>query len=241
MQYRTRGVVLHSRNYSETSAVVKVYTELFGQQTYLLRGVHGKRSAVKIAILQPLSTVDMLVHHRETRELQRASEVIASPAFETIPFDIRKASIAIFISEVLIRSVREEESNKDLFEFLCSFIRLLDHQETHIANLHLYFLIVLSRYLGFYPHGEYGDNTSFFNLAEGKFQGTEPLHPHYLSPALSGYLDRLVKCSAGELAELQIPAEQRRELLAKLLEFYELHIPGFKGIKSHLVLEQVMG
>src|SRR3990172_7140574 len=118
MIYKTRGIVLHHIKYSETSVIAKIYTELFGLQSYLINGVRSQKAKVKANLLQPLSLVDMIVYHKEKKGLQRIRDVSGNPPLSSIPYDFPKSSVALFIAEILYKSIREEEANTNMFEFI---------------------------------------------------------------------------------------------------------------------------
>lgn len=239
MTYTTRGIVLHYIKYSETSVIVRIYTELFGLQSYIINGVRNNKAKIKINALQPLSLLEMVVHHRSKNGLQRIREASNSP-FISIPYNSIKCSLALFLTELLYKSIREEEANAGLFGFLFHSIQILDITTDNCANFHLLFMIKLSKFLGFYPNGKYSKSTSFFDLREGVFDKKQPEHPDYMPPSLCIYLNQLFHYSYNDLNKIKIPSEHRKELLHSLIEYYVLHLSGMKSIKSHKVLETVM-
>lgn len=240
MLYKTRGIVLHTINYSETSVIAKVYTELFGLQSYLINGVRNKKAKVKANLLQPLSLLDMVVYHKERHGLQRISEIRPNVAFSSIPYDIVKSSIALFLDEIVYKAIREEEVNSNLFEFIYNSACILDLKTTNFNNFHLFFMLQLSKYLGFYPLGAYSESNSYFNLQEGAFQREQPVHSHYLKYPLSQIAYKLTVGSYETLDTIVLEKTQRRELLQKIIEYFELHLTSFAPIRSHLILEEVM-
>src|SRR5436190_3456251 len=128
MLHKTRGIVFHVTHYSESSVVAKIYTELFGLQSYLVNSVRKKNSKIKTAALQPLALIDLVVYHKERSGLQRLADAKNNPALKSIPFDVRKSSIVLFMNEVLFKSVKEEEANQPLFDFIFNSVQLLDMQ-----------------------------------------------------------------------------------------------------------------
>lgn len=239
MLHKTRGIVFHVTDYSESSVVAKIYTELFGLQSYLINSVRKKSPKVKPTVLQPLALVELVVYHKERSGLQRLSEVRNNPALKSIPFDVRKSSNILFMNEVLLKSVKEEEANRSLFGFIFNSIQLLDMQELFHSDFHLVFLIQLTKYLGFYPQENFSESTSVFNLQEGIFQEEIPILPAFMIHPLSEYFYLLMKSSLNYSDELKIPIQYKRQLIEKILEYYQLHISGFGNIKSHKVLEEV--
>ena len=153
MIHKTRGIVLHQLKYSETSLIVKIYTERLGLQTYLVKGARSKRSAFSSSHFQPMTLLDLVVYHREKNEIQHLKEAEISEPFHSISSDLRKSTIALFLSEVLMKALNDGEANDELFTFMASSLDFLDMQEEGIEYFHLFFLSRLSLYLGFYPRG----------------------------------------------------------------------------------------
>lgn len=237
MLHKSRGIVLVSSEFGETSLVVQIYTELFGIQSYVINSVRKKHARIHSNIFQPLTPVDLVIYHKERPGLQRISDIHPNPPLINIPFDVFKSSMVFFLDEVLYKSVREEESNSPLFNFIFNSIMWLDGPQPAGYDFHLLFLLQLSRFLGFSPSQNYTSEQNIFNLREGKFQSSYPDHPHFISAPLSGYFAALI--NAEYSFSLNISSSERRMLIAFMLEYFALHIEGFGNIKSHKVLEQV--
>lgn len=237
---KTRGIVLHKVNYAESSVIVKIYTEQFGIQSYLVKGVRKKKPAVSPNLLQHLSLVDMVVYHKEQANIQHIKEIRSAFPFISIPFDIRKSSLAIFINEVIYKALREEETNPGMFEFLFNTIVTLDEIQDHIGSFHLVFCLQFTKFLGFYPADNYNEQHTYFDLTEGIYLANPPLHQHYLNPDLSRVLSQLSATAFIEMQEIPLHPHLRKNLLQGLLEYYRIHLQGFGDIQSHHILEQVL-
>lgn len=237
MLHSTRGIVFHQVKYSETSIIAKIYTEQFGLKSYLFRGARKKKSNTQAALLQHLNLLELEVYQREKKEIQQVKEIKMAYPFKTIPYDIRKSSILIFLNEILYQVIREEEPNPDLFQFLYQAIQLLDNKEKNLASFHFIFLIQLTRFLGFFPRNNYSDTHHTFNLSEGEFSSMS-LPGNYFAPSPYGRL-------LSQIMELQpdasysIPSPVRNSLLEIILNYYKLHVPGMKDIKSLDVLKSI--
>ena len=241
MLQKTRGIVITTTDYAEASVIAKIYTEEFGLQSFMLNGVRKSKSRFNNNLLQALSTVELVAYYRPHKTLHRVSELNSSPQLSSIPYDTVKTALAIFLAEVLHRSIREEETNKELFNFLHHSIELLDVQAEDCSRFHLCFMIQLARYLGFHPQGNYSITTSYFDLQEGMYQQQPPMHPHYLDSNLSEKLHQLSRIGFEELHTLKINSTERKQLLHALIEYYELHHTQGVRLKSYSVLEEVMG
>jgi DNA repair protein RecO (recombination protein O) len=157
----------------------------------------------------------------------------------TIPHDPSKTSILFFINEVVLKCLHEEENNPGLFSFLHETIQSLDAAEKNFSNLHLIFLVRFSRFLGFYPQGNYSDSCPIFDLREGKFIPKEPLHHDYITLESSKLLNQLIRTSYYAMDGLHMTGTERKTMLDVLLRYYELHLSHIGSITSHKVLEQI--
>jgi DNA repair protein RecO (recombination protein O) len=237
----THGIVLHKLKYADSSLIVKIYTEAFGIQSYLVNGVRSPKAKIKAAFFQALSLLEMVVYHKNQTGLQRIKEIKVIHPLQSVYSDASKNAIAIFISEILYKSLKEECSNPALFEFLKKAILDLESQEKTDANFHLKFLAEYSQHLGFYPQIPAYYTPSFFDLKQGCFRYDLPVHSYFISKELSKSLFEIFESVYDKSSELNISLPQRRSLLQAFITYYELHLTSFYGIKSHEVLAQLSG
>jgi len=237
MLHPTKGIVFHSIKYSETSIIVKIYTELFGIQSYLIKGIRNPGSKLKPGIFQPMTLLDLVVYHKVKQSLQSVKEVHLSQPFRTIPFDIRKSSVALFINELAYKAIREEESNPELFDFLWQTCLQLDETEESVAFFPIRFAIRLMQNLGISPQQNHSSRFPLFNMRDGLFQASAPNHPQYLDEEKSKQFADIL--AADPASRIPHPAS-RDQLLEIILVYYQLHLPGFTGVQSHHILHDVL-
>lgn len=199
-------------------------------QSYIVNGARGghKRSKSKISFFQPLTLLDLVVYYKKSAGLNRISELKCSEPYTTLPYDFRKSTIALFIAEILKKSLKEEEGNTSLFDFLHSSLLMLDHMPEGFGNFHLQFMLKLSRYLGFAPASAKELFQQVYDFVdkpdvtdEEKEVINHLLHAPYTEPIKSKHLIRQV-------------------LLDDIIKFYQLHIEGFGELKSLAVLREVL-
>ena len=230
MLHKTRGIVLNFIKYRETSIVTRIYTETFGLQSYIVNSVRGggKKSKGKISLFQPLTQLELVVYYKKSPGLNRISELKCPEPYQSIPYDFRKSGIALFLTEVLNKCLKEEEENVDLFEFLSSSLLIFDHLSEGFENFHLQFMLKLSRYLGFSP------NSAHSMLQE--------IHEHTgrlkFSEEEERVLSQLIQFPFTE--RIRGSNATRRLLLDELITFYQIHVEGFKDLKSVSVLRELM-
>lgn len=240
MLHKVRGIVLKTTNYSESSVIVQVLTDKFGMQSYLINGVKKPKAKIKMNMLQSLHLLDMIVYHKANTNLQRVSEVRQTPVFKSIPYDLIKSSIIIFLNEVLYKSIRQQSADENLFDFLFNAIAWFDETEDINPNFHLSFLLKLTRFLGFSPNERRRNDQVYFDLQEGEFFSRVPVHANYLQldDALSFIL--LLNTPFEKIFEIKMSNVQRRFLLDKILVFYTLHTASFGEVQSHKILETLL-
>lgn len=241
MLLKTRGIVLHARKYGESSLICEVFTEARGLRRYIIGGVRKPKARISAALLQPMSILDMVVYHHDDRDLTRIKEIQPALLYRQIPFDVRKGAVGLFLVEVIRKVLHDSEENPELFQLVFETFRFLDATPHPVANLHLQFLLELSALLGFRPEGGFAATHPIFDLQEGRFRRQPPPHPHYLEGEMCRHFDALLHASRESCHTLALSREARKTLLRALLDFYRLHLEHFKGVRSHLVLEAVLG
>jgi DNA repair protein RecO (recombination protein O) len=210
----TRSIVLNHLRYGDSSLIVNMYTESMGRQTVFIKGAFNKKSPVRAAMFQPLHLLEIDLHHRANRQMQRISNVQMSCQLQNIPFDPVKNCIALFIAEILCKTLKEEEANPSLFNFLFHAIHALDLNDCGTANFHLVFLVHYSRYLGFHA-------------------ASSPLAEN------DRLMKQLLEMSFDCLDSLPLSHLQRNDLTEYLLEYYAMHLDHLGKLKSFPVLQNV--
>jgi len=239
MLIKIKAIVLHCLAYSDTTNIVHLYTEEFGRMSYLAAKTHSRKSNLKSAFFMPLSLVEIEADHKGSRSLQRIKEIRCLYNFSGIPYNPVKNAVSLFLAEVLYRSLRETEKNPALFDYLFRSVQFLDLCEKGLANFHLVFLIKLTRYLGFYPNVEEQQPHWYFDLQDGSFTPSRPLHNAWLTPEQAADFALLMRMNFDNMQAFQFERHQRVEILRQMLNYYRMHLTEFPGIKSLGVLQEI--
>lgn len=237
MQVTTKAVILTSLKYGDTSLIVKAFTLSDGLKTYLLKGIlSAKKGKMRAALFQPLTQLELVANHRNKGTLESIREAKVSYHYQTLHTHIAKNALTLFLAEMLSNSIHEEEQNTRLFHFLEASLQWLDiHEE--IANFHLYFLIVLTKYLGFYPDTN-NIEASYFDLLEGEFMASPSLNPLIQGENLI-YFKEFLGIHFDAIHSVKMRKANRQELLKSLVLYFELHLQGFRKPKSLAILNEV--
>ena len=240
MLHKTKGIVLKTTDYADNSVIAKIFTQKFGLQSYMINGVKKPKAKIRLNMLQPLHLLDMVVYHKPNIGIQRISDAKSDPILQTIPYDIIKSSLVLFIDEVIYKSLKQEHEDELMFEFIAKSIELLDHSEDSIANFHLIFLMKLTRFLGFYPDMSNADDFPFFDLRDGIFVANQPLHRQFIEKEFKADWLQILTCAMNDFFEVKLNSLSRKYILQKIIDYYSLHIESFGDVKSHLILEEVL-
>lgn len=237
MQVTTKGIVLTSIKYGDTSLIVKIYTQSDGLKTYLLRGIlASKKGKLKKALFQPLTQLELVANHRNKGSLESIKEAKVTHHYQTVHTNFIKNAMAMFLAEMLGNSIHEQDADQDLFGFLEASLQWLDFH-TEIANFHIYFLLALTKYLGFYPEVNQM-NAPYFDLQEGEF-----IYNLSRNPIIKGenllFFKAFLGINFDAINSIKMKKINRQELLKSLVLYYELHLQGFRKPKSLAVLNEV--
>jgi DNA repair protein RecO (recombination protein O) len=230
MLQKTRGIALSYIRYRETSIISRVYTEEFGLQSYIVNSVRTAKSKNnRIALFQPLTLLDMVFYYKNDRDLHRISEVKTIYPFQSLPFEVAKSTIGMFITEMLNKVLKEEAGSPVLFRFLIDSILFLEAAQSNFENFHLAFLLKLSFFLGFGPEG----------AREFEDQLRENSYAFLPDDDMEVALNTMVRQPLG--TPIQLTRSARNELLDALVAFYQIHVDSVGEVKSLPVLREVLG
>jgi len=242
--HKTRGIVLRTVKYGETSLVATLYTELFGIQSYILNGVRtsSKRGPGKAVYFQPAAILDLLVYHNDLKNLQRIREFSWATLYSTIFSDILANAVALYMVELLQKTIKQPEPNPELFSFIeDSFLHLDAAGGRVLANFPLFFILHLAGFFGFRIQDTYSARNPVLDLREGQFVSVLPPHPHVLEDPLSYHAAELLRVQRPEeLQELALNQETRRTLLRAFQTFYAFQVPEFGEMRTLTVLQTVL-
>ena len=232
--YKGRGIVLHTLKYGDSSMVVYLLTDVGGRRSYMVQGVRSRSGrGSKLALFQPVFPVEFEGLESPRQEMHRFREVRAGFALQSLPFDVRKSTMALFMAEVLYRLVREP-----LFPFVWNSVGALDAMREGVANFHLWFLANLSRLLGYRPGNDYTPG-AWFDIREGLYTPVRPAHPGVMTQECAALLDTMLSCDVRRLGEVALNRERRSDFLSAMLSYFSYHLEGINSVQSIRILREV--
>ena len=232
---KSNAVILHVTKHNDTTLIVNAYTEKYGRVAYLFVIGNSKASRMKRMLLSPLSIVTIECDYRAKEGLQKIRNVEAL-VLQQLQFDAVKGSVALFLSEFLMRVIREPEPYPKFFKFLTDTISLYNVMEEGKANFHLCFLFNLSSFMGFFPDTGSYIKGAYFDMLNGEFVTSRPTHNHILMPGDAEKFMLLSRMNFSNLHLFKFSRDERREALERMVEYYRIH-QGFAELKSTEILK----
>jgi DNA repair protein RecO (recombination protein O) len=237
MRVSDKAIVLQSIKHGDKKFILKLYTSQHGLITVIAAAGNSKSSKIRPGNILPLTLVDIEFILKQNREIHRLTEATSYHVHDHISLSLAKLAIAQFMNEIMIRSLKEQHANAHLFEFIETCLKFLNDATDNYMNLHLYFLLELSRYLGFEPQNNHSADAPYFDCREGRFSMVNLSFPLGLSQAESLFFNAVLKSN---LLKTTFTNNQRQTLLEILVAYYKLHIPAFNEVKSIQVLKEVL-
>ena len=183
-----------------------------------------------------------MVYHQEQKPLQRIKEFKWLYIYDSILLHVIKNSILVYITELMIKTIRQPETNHDLFAFLEDSLIWLDKTSIEsAANFPIYFAIHLSSFFGFQINQDKNEKKDMLDLINGTFTDQLPPHPQVAQGYAVTTLKELMKVMhPDELTEININRITRQEILDILEKYYSIHLSDFGKMKTLPVLKQIM-
>ena len=235
-----QGIVLQSIRYGDTSLIVKVFTRSLGLRSYMVKGAFNRNSKSRAALFQNLHLINYVEAGKPNRSsLGYMKDVQLATVYQSIPFVMNKSAILMYVSELLSKTITEQEQNEPLYDFIERSMLWLDLVHQDYANFPLFFTLELTRHLGFYPKTNH-EAGYCFDMMEGSFAHDYPLHPYYFDAEDALLVSQLLNAGIDETCRIPLHVSQRRSLLDGLIVFMRLHAPVMNDFHSHEVLKTVL-
>lgn len=225
MLHKTKGIALSYIKFKESSIIARIFTEAFGMQSYIVNSVRSKNAKSKIALFQPLTILDLVVYHKKRKEINRISEIRCHYNSQTIPYNIKKTSIGLFLTELLNQALYEEGENGQLFDFIRESILIFDGMSENYENFHLQFMMLLARYLGIKPES-------------ARSMLKDVGHPKIYDIVFTEKVEFFIQSSYHHHQKLG--KSTRNEILLLIIDYYRFHYDSIREFKSIQVLKEVL-
>lgn len=181
MYQRQQLVCLNTVVYNDSSAILNAYSRQNGRIALQVPAGNSREARRRRALTMPLNMVECLVDVRQGRSIFTMRDVaptrVPSPAVEGNPV---KMAVSIFLADLLGSLLRDSQPDEPLFDFLEEALEAFANMRKGIGNFHLAFIYRLGHFLGVAPDTGSWRRGSVFDMREGSFRPSAPLHNHYI-------------------------------------------------------------
>lgn len=148
--YKSEGIVISRRDFSEADRIVTIYSKNYGKITTIAKGVRRpssrKRGALEIFTQIKFSAA-------KGKSLDVLTEVDSIDDFNRLRNNLKKVSVAYFFVETINRSTADSEEDVNLYDLLLEHIRLL-YSRNDLKTLREEFIERVLIRLGYWPKGK---------------------------------------------------------------------------------------
>lgn len=232
-------IALNTVKFNDRHNILTVYSEEMGRVSLLISAGASKSAKRVRALTSPLSRFECIGTIFPNREIIQVKDIKLQNTDISLRTNPLKITIALFITEILSLLLRETQQDNKLFLFLSNAIDILEKDSESIANYPIVFLYTLSVFLGIAPDPTSYHPQYYFDMVDGIFRPTPPLHRHFLSIADSMVMMTLSRISFRNYHQFKFTRKERNEILDFIISYYDLHYTSLARLKSLDILRQL--
>ena len=210
----TEFIVLATTKVGDNALVVHTLSREWGRRGFLVRS--AKKTGTTLFL--PLNILEADVVENSNSELWTLRNITLKDALPGIRGHLQKNTMTLFLSEVLLRTLRDGANEDGLFDWCVGSILTLNALEADFANFPVRFLMELAGALGFRP----------------TFDDIAPFAQEHLTQ-----MKQLLNASFTESMLLPLNGVTRNALCESLLLYLSFHTDSNIQVKSLSVLREL--
>jgi len=239
MPQKTKGIVLSKIQYSDTGMIVQILTENFGKQSYLVYTTTSKKNGLRKNHFSVFMPLDLHVYHKQNGTLQKIKEASVDFHLNSISSSPSKTSILFFLSELISKIVKENETDVLLFNYIRNSLQVLELSTENCANFHVLFIFNLFKFLGLHPVNNYSESYNIFDIQQGRFTIGIPNHQNYIEIELSEKIALLFDLKLNESHLIVLKSYERTKIIDYFLTYCNFHLEKPGKLKSLEILKEI--
>ncbi len=151
---KTKGIVLKTMPFKESSMLASILTQRFGKIKVLAKGCRRPKSKF-CGMLELFNLDEIIFYKREFKEIYTLSDAVILDDFKKIRSNPEKVNAAMVLCEFFERTMPAEERDERSFTLLLHFLKELHKSdELLIKSLTFYYLLRALSGAGVRPHLE---------------------------------------------------------------------------------------
>ena len=233
-----RFIVLNTLKHSDSGVIVQGYSETGGRESFFLK-CSSKNRAVKLSQLHPLNIIEINLSSRIFGSLRTIKEYTPVYMLKTIRSDLRKSVIAIFMGELVLKTIKEVEPSIPMFHFLENSVVSLENMTTGVSNYHLGFILFFCGQLGYSPDLSSNSKGRYFDIPAARFTDNCSDTSLTFGEQESTLLRKLGSAGLFTTSEIKADRNLRYNFLNAMIKYLTFHTGYEITIESLGVLHEV--
>lgn len=230
MKQTDKGIILNRISYGDSSFIVTVYTLEKGIQKFIFQGAKKKKVPI-----YPLLIAEITYYKRPDSELGKLTAVEAKNHLQELSFDPIKSVISFFIADVLLKCLKHEYEDSELYFFLESFIQAINEADD-LSHFPIHFLTEFSKHLGICPN-VLDENPRYFNLIDGELSNQKPIGDIYSTDEIATII---YDCIENQITAQKFSKLIRKDALEAMIRYYQMHIPQFGDLTTLAIIDDIL-
>lgn len=218
MLTKTRGIVVRTVKYGESSAICNILTEHFGLLGFHAAGAYKPKSKISASYLQPLTELEISFNYKKTGGLLKISDIRCIAYSD--PARMNQMAMYHICCELLQQTIKENELNPALFRYLTEEAIPGLNTKLHFWQLPFLMLNILHHY-GCSPNCETYKDGAGLDLQNGVFT-TLLQSRHQIAGIDSAFA--IYRMLTRGINELNHDNTLRQTVIEDLIKYFRYHI-----------------
>ncbi len=238
---RLHAIVLRVVKYNDRMQIADVLTREHGRLSFAIpEGSASSHRKSSRTMWRPLAILEFDADLKGRSKLPRGKDVRVYQGYSDLPYNPLKTMVAMFVDELVAGSVWGEQPDEPLYEFVEQSLLLLDNLTDGVANFHIAFSVQLLRFLGIVPSSDRSPWQRCYDLRAAEYTDTLPLHDNRLVDEEAIALEPVMRMNYRNMCKFRFTRNQRQRVLEVINEYYMLHVPDFRRLKSLAVFADAL-
>lgn len=235
----SQGIVLNHIRFSENDLIVKILTKKKGLLSFMVKGGQKKKKKY----LQQLMVINITFNYRPNKSINYIKTLELKSIPNKILIDHRKLNIVLFLCEIISRCVKYDCEDLYVYEFIEKSISWLNSDFCSGKFFDLWFLINLTKFLGFAPnYSELEKDSNYvFSPEKGCFiLSSNQVVQNNWDCKMSVFLYDFLCINIEDLENFSLSYDEYKGLIENVLNYYSIHVPNFRHEKLASIYTELL-
>jgi len=232
-------IALRIVRHSDRHSILSAYTRQRGRMSFIVPAGKGHEATRRRAMLMPGSRFSCVADIRDNSDRLPAMRDVMPRGNISVNADPVKSAVTLFLADFLNTLLRDSMPDELMFSYCDTMFGFYANGNKGMANFHLMFLIKMMHFAGIEPDISTYRPGYLFDMIDGIFRPSAPLHGRFLERDESQAAATLMRMEPHNLRYWKFTAGQRNIILDHILDYYSLHFTPLQSLRSLEVLRTI--